>query len=131
LPISFDVSFDFCHPVHSIVPTGQPSKSHIKVATVPEVAVAEDDHTLACKNDVRAAGQSIAVEPIAKSAMPKLSPQNQFAAGIRLRARTLSGPGGFLGCWEQSHERKSLLSGHLSNSLSIGSMQVGLAEGDL
>lgn len=70
LAITRHVPLHLRYPVARIVALGELRKSPFEVATVPEVAVAEDCKAVLGEHDVRVTRQSGNVEPVAKPAAP-------------------------------------------------------------
>ena len=73
-------------PVGRIVSSGEPCKAAFQIASMPEVAVAEDHEASRREDDIRPSRQSQNMEAIAESTTPKLTPQGKLASRVRLRA---------------------------------------------
>lgn len=105
LAITRHVPLHLRDPVAGVVALGELRKPPSEVASVPEVAVAEDHEAMPGEHDVRATRQPRDVEPVAKPAAPQLTPQGKLAPRVRLRAGAPRGRGRALGGRAQPGER--------------------------
>src|SRR5262245_22119453 len=84
--VPIDVPPDLRGPVSGVMAAGELLEAVIKVASVPEIAVAEDYKAMPGEYDVRATRQPGNVEAVAVAATPELTPQGKLAARIRFGA---------------------------------------------
>ena len=88
LTIPRDVPLDLGGPVSRVVAAGDPLETVRQVASVPEVAIAEDHEPRSQKHDVGAPWQPRDVKTIAEAPAPKLTAKGEFAARVRLGTGT-------------------------------------------
>jgi hypothetical protein len=75
LRIAGTIALDFCHPV-SCVRTSFESTAPLRpVAAMPKVPVTEHHDVSTRKDDIRSAGETTVVEPVAESTTPECAPQ--------------------------------------------------------
>jgi hypothetical protein len=84
--IARDVRLDLGRPVGRIVPSRKAAHARGQIAAVPEVAIAEDGHTLPAEDDVRPSRQVSPVQPKPSTQTPQGPTEQELAARPRLLA---------------------------------------------
>jgi len=85
--VPLDVPTDLRHPVSGVMATLKFCDACLKIPTMPEVAVTEDDHSMTGKDNVRPPWETGNVEPVPKPGAPEFVAKKQFTPCVGFGAR--------------------------------------------